>query len=588
MGMDPKQTDSVQGTGATTAESRVCLLLVVLAALVGLGLMVDTLSRSSATFDEVLYLKVAATWWRTGVQEVITRAGTPLTFWKLQQTPMLWLLDRLGYGSWIDDPVSHEATLLPLARASALWLWLAALSLTAYWSRLLYGPRAMTVAAWWFALSPNLLAHGTLVTMELPIVAALTATSFLFWVFLRTGDRRAFFASAAFAGLAWSCKYTAVLIPPIFALLWCLRYWRDGERGLVRMAARVAGGLLMFIAVMATSDIVITGGAMLAPSERTGSHPSIDGKYGPMVGGLLTRLFETPIPQDFAGFTHQFHLQASGMTSYLFGERRETGWRYYYLVTTAVKVPLLFFLVLVCRAALDRRIKTPSSGRDWMMPVTILVFLAIASIGSKRNFGFRYLLPLAPLAIIWISGLIRGGKWSRYLVGVGLAGQVLAIASIHPYELSYFNDLAGGPQGGRHILADSNLDWGQGLKPLVRLQRERPEFRDMTLYYFGASDPTCYGFVGRYYRFKALEPVPDLRHWLEADTTYVAVSASLQWGPYGPEGYFRELNELKPVRLTDDTTIAIYRRSDIRAAHERNCERSSVAQWRASQSVGVP
>ena len=72
-------------------------------------------------------------------------------------------------------------------------------------------------------------------------------------------------------------------------------------------------------AVMAISDIVITGGALLSPSERAQAHPSIDGKYGPIVGSLLRRLLETPIPQDFAGFTHQFHLQTSGMTSYLFG-----------------------------------------------------------------------------------------------------------------------------------------------------------------------------------------------------------------------------------------------------------------------------
>jgi hypothetical protein len=566
MGMDPNQTDLVQGTGTSTAEARVCVLLVVLAALVGLGLMVDTLSRSSATFDEVLYLNVAAKWWRTGAQETITRAGSPLTFWKLQQTPMLWLLDRLGHGSWIDDPLSHEATLLWMARASALWIWLAALSLTAYWSRLLYGERAMAVAAWWFALSPNLLAHGTLVTMELPIVAAMTATTFLFWIFLRTGDRRAFFASAACAGLAWSCKYTAVLIPPIFAILWLLRRWRDGERGLVRIAARVAGGLVMFVTVMAISDIALTGGAMLAPSERTGSHPSIDGKFGPMVGALLRRVFETPIPQDFAGFTHQMHHQAVGMTSYLFGERRETGWRHYYLVATAVKVPLLFFLALIGRWVFARGIKSPSSARDWVLPVTILVFLAIASIGSKRNFGFRYLLPIAPLAIIWISGLAKGGRWPRRLVGLGLIGQALAIASIHPYELSYFNALAGGPLGGRHILADSNLDWGQGLKPLVCLQKERPELRDMTLYYFGTSDPTCYDYVGRWYRFKALEAVKDLPATLSPETTYLAVSASLQWGPYGPEGYFRNLDHVKPVRLTDDTTIAIYRTRDLRAA----------------------
>ncbi len=40
-------------TGTSTAEARVCVLLVVLAALVGLALMIDTLSRSSATYDEV-------------------------------------------------------------------------------------------------------------------------------------------------------------------------------------------------------------------------------------------------------------------------------------------------------------------------------------------------------------------------------------------------------------------------------------------------------------------------------------------------------------------------------------------------------
>ena len=47
-------------------------------------------------------------------------------------------------------------------------------------------------------------------------------------------------------------------------------------------------------------------------------------------------------------------------------------------------------------------------------------------------------------------------------------------------------------------------------------------------------------------------------------TPYVAVSASLQFGPWGPPGFFRELDRLRPVRLTDDTTIAIYRTADLR------------------------
>ena len=59
-------------------------------------------------------------------------------------------------------------------------------------------------------------------------------------------------------------------------------------------------------------------------------------------------------------------MQKSGAPSYLFGEIRETGWRHYYLVTLAVKVPLAFWLILALRAALARRI--PSAGRDWALP----------------------------------------------------------------------------------------------------------------------------------------------------------------------------------------------------------------------------
>src|SRR5512132_4377949 len=120
-------------------EPRWCGPAVALAALVWLALMVDALGRSSATYDEVAYLRVAARWWRTGQAAEITRMGSPLTFWKLQQAPVLWLLDRMGRGALIDEPVRHQAELLPLIRAGALWLWLAALGLTAWWARRLYG-----------------------------------------------------------------------------------------------------------------------------------------------------------------------------------------------------------------------------------------------------------------------------------------------------------------------------------------------------------------------------------------------------------------------------------------------------------------
>ncbi len=152
--------------------------------------------------------------------------GSPLTFFKLQQAPALWMLDRAGFGRLLDDPEAHQEALLPLVRLGAIWVWVVALGLTAWWAYREHGPRAMVFAAWLFALSPNLIAHGALVTMELPLVAG-AAGMYVFWSrFLETGRRRWFLATAALGGLVFSCKFTAVLLPPLFAVAWWLERWR--------------------------------------------------------------------------------------------------------------------------------------------------------------------------------------------------------------------------------------------------------------------------------------------------------------------------------------------------------------------------
>ncbi len=55
---------------STTARhaSRMWLILVAAAAVVGMILLLDSIRWSSATYDEVTYLRVAAHWWRTSEQ----------------------------------------------------------------------------------------------------------------------------------------------------------------------------------------------------------------------------------------------------------------------------------------------------------------------------------------------------------------------------------------------------------------------------------------------------------------------------------------------------------------------------------------
>jgi hypothetical protein len=160
--------------------------------------------------------------------------------------------------------------------------------------------------------------------------------------------------------------------------------------------------------------------------------------------------------------------------------------------------------------------------------------------------------------IVGLSAVAEWGRWGVALACAAIAGQGMAVVSIHPCELSYFNAVAGGPAGGRLILADSNLDWGQGARSLARLQRARPEFRDLTLYYFGDTDPAYYGVVGTRFVLDASDTHPGLPPTLEANSRFVGVSTSLQFGPWGPAGYFRALDGETPVFVLKDGTIAIY------------------------------
>jgi hypothetical protein len=313
----------------------------------------------------------------------------------------------------------------------------------------------------------------------------------------------------------------------------------------------------VFVLVAAVANVAVTRGALLRISQRVGEpHPALEARFGPRLAEVGRVVVETPIPQDWAAFARQMEHQRTGGPSYLLGERRMRGWWHYYFVAMAVKVPLTFWLLVLGRLALRR---TTTAG-DRLAAVVVLGSLAIVALGSTRNYGFRYLLYLAPPAIVWVSAVTEAGRVGRAIGAIGLIGQMIAVAAIHPHELSYFNLAAGGPEGGKHILADSNLDWGQGLKELARLQASRPELNDIALYYFGDLDPSLYGVVGRAYVFTALGPRSGVEppRPEEAGQPYVVVSRSLQFGPWAPEGFFQALDGMSPVLIADDHTFAIY------------------------------
>ncbi len=110
--------------------------------------------------------------------------------------------------------------------------------------------------------------------------------------------------------------------------------------------------------------------------------------------------------------------------------------------------------------------------------------------------GFRYIMPVLPLLACACGVAMNGGAELESQFPVGrdrlVAVGLLSVWRFHPHHLSYFNELAGGPAGGRHHLVDSNIDWGQDLLRAKAVIERYPN-EPVRMAYFGQVDPQLVG-----------------------------------------------------------------------------------------------
>ena len=122
------------------------------------------------------------------------------------------------------------------------------------------------------------------------------------------------------------------------------------------------------------------------------------------------------------------------------------------------------------------------------------VLYAATSVFSSVNIGYRHLLPILPFLAIGV-GVTLARRCTR-VSALGMTALVvwLAVGTFRtlPYPLTFFNELAGGPSNGYHVLVDSNLDWGQNLWDLKTWMAKHGETRVAYAHYSPAR-PDTYG-----------------------------------------------------------------------------------------------
>lgn len=395
--------------------------------------------------------------------------------------------------------------IIPLATVTGLAI--------VFWSRAWYGERAALLSLALWTCCSTVLANASIVTHDLPLAAVWTLAIL---ALVRFAEHPAWGRAVQFGlllGLAPLTKLTGLLLLPLSLALWVvLRFRRQPIDPAIDDASpkpvadtpsrlRIAGmwtmALLTSLAVINTCylfrgtgtafrSLKVASSQLLAVQQRAGGLP-------------------IPLPTDFVAALDRLAQDLERRHPvYLDGEWSDRPFVRYYAAALAYKLPIsALILILVGFSGLIRPRPGTQDRRHALFLLLAALVLPVLASGSSNQIGIRYVLPTFPLLFIFAGQSARylesvtSGRslqqWSHRLVWVALLAAPLALR-FHPHHLTYFNVLAGGPEGGRWHLVDSNIDWGQDLHAL-KSYLDKQKITDVGLAYFGTVIPAKVGIT---------------------------------------------------------------------------------------------
>lgn len=485
---------------------------------------------------------------------------------------------------------------LPMILLTVFFGWL-----IYYWSRNLFGRTVSFLTLFLFALSPTILTHGKYVTTDIGAALGFFIGTIAFLKFLdRPSTKNLLWAGVIF-GVVQLLKFSLVLLVPFYVMLifaWVFTrpnlHFHERLRVMLRTAGKtVFIGIIGFALVWA----VYAAFTWNYPKERQlrdaelllssyGFRPIVDFNLS-LIKNDVTR----PMGQYLLGVLMVNQRAAGGNTAFFLGEVSASGSRLYFPLLYLLKEHLAFAILTFIAAifAIWKVIRRPKLSfprskfglgrvRSWIdahfTEFAALLFVAFywgVSMKSPLNIGVRHVLPTFPFIYILVGRQIAEWlhfhevsdprnwfEWlknvyqllikslSRYfIVAVLLFWMLAGTVSVFPHFMSYYNELAGGTEGGYKIAVDSNYDWGQDLKRLADFV-ETQKIEKISVDYFGGGNP-------RYYLGDKFEP------WWSSRgpaSGWFAISATFRQGAFGttapgfvrkPKDSYEWLRQFEPM-----------------------------------------
>jgi len=454
----------------------------------------------SLTYDEPVHIAEGLNAWRNGRFEEYN--DHPPLARLLCTLPLIgheWQVEveklPAGFRSprILPDPVSlaWRARVMNVALGVALGflLWLQAVKM--------FSPSAANFALALFAFSPSLIAHFSVVTTDGAATLLIFATAVQIVRWKDSPTFRNALASGVVLGILLLAKFSTA---PMFvlAVFWILVLVRGRPtlHPLRWYFAKATLAIVVAVFVLWAGYFFHVSLLTIRNGTLTATHPHWT---LPLIKPTLSRLnISLPVPagEYIAGLRDVALRNAHGQPAFFLGQVSQTGgWKSYYPITILLKWPLLVIAFACVGFALCLFGKVRAPG-IWLMTSFPAVYFALA-IFAHFNIGERHVLPLYPFALLFAAAVWQ--KFSRKRFGHAVLITLTALNAADalryaPDYLSYFNILVS-PNSSYRLLADSNLDWGQGLLALRKYEAENPK-EDISLALFGSVDPAVYGIHG--------------------------------------------------------------------------------------------
>nr|WP_244217352.1 phospholipid carrier-dependent glycosyltransferase [Streptomyces carpinensis] len=362
-------------------------------------------------------------------------------------------------------------------------------------ARELAGAMGALVALTLYAFSPDLIAHGSLATLDVPAAGFVLTSAWLLWRARRRPGPYVPLAGAALGAAVATKMNSLPAVPVLLALAvasaWTSRRPAVGGAGRTRAARVLAVGATRAAVAGAVAIAVVWASYLVVdPQLRRAYRQPVPAVHG-LRGALVDLL---PFPQAYRdGMRIQFGFETQPWQGFLFGHVY-TGARWYYLpVALLVKTPLGLLALWTAGAVALVAVRRLRHAAPYVLaPPAVLL---AAAMHSSRDFGTRYALFLPMFLAVAAAGVLAARRTPRSLAGVGALVVFVTVSSLgtFPYYLPYSNEAFGGPARTHLRLHDSNVDWGQDLGRLADRLRARYPRERIWLVYKGSGVPSFYG-----------------------------------------------------------------------------------------------